>query len=52
METLIDVKHAFHLLCPDREELIKRLRKRAFCSRRRQALKIVLVLELELVLDC
>jgi hypothetical protein len=33
METLIDVQHAFHLLCPDREELIKRLRKRAFCSR-------------------
>lgn len=29
MESLIDVRHAFHLLCQDREELIQRLRKRA-----------------------
>jgi adenylate kinase len=29
MEELIDVKHAFHLSCPNREELITRLRQRA-----------------------
>jgi adenylate kinase len=31
---LIDVQHAFHLLCPDREELIQRLRKRALHDNR------------------
>jgi adenylate kinase len=34
MESLIDVRHAFHLLCQDREELIRRLRKRALHDNR------------------
>jgi adenylate kinase len=34
METLIDVQHCFHLSCPDREELILRLRKRALHDNR------------------
>ena len=34
MEDLIDVRHVFHLLCRDREELIKRLRKRALHDNR------------------
>jgi adenylate kinase len=34
MERLIDVRNAFHLLCPDREELIRRLRKRALYDNR------------------
>jgi adenylate kinase len=34
MESLIDVRHAFHLLCRDREELIQRLRKRALHDNR------------------
>ena len=34
MDTLIDVQHCFHLSCPDREELILRLRKRALHDNR------------------
>lgn len=34
MESLIDVRHVFHLLCQDREELIQRLRKRALHDNR------------------
>jgi adenylate kinase len=34
MEELIDVKHAFHLSCPNREELITRLRQRALHDNR------------------
>lgn len=34
MEGLIDVRHAFHLLCQDREELVQRLRKRALHDNR------------------
>jgi len=34
MEDLIDVKHVFHLLCPDREELVQRLRSRALHDNR------------------
>jgi adenylate kinase len=34
MESLIDVRHAFHLLCQDREELIQRLRRRALHDNR------------------
>jgi|SRR5271166_4704574 len=34
MEGLIDVRHVFHLLCQDREELIQRLRKRALHDNR------------------
>ena len=34
METLIDVQHTFHLSCPDHEELILRLRKRALHDNR------------------
>jgi adenylate kinase len=34
MESLIDVRHGFHLLCQDREELIRRLRKRALHNNR------------------
>jgi adenylate kinase len=34
METLIDMEHSFHLSCPDREELILRLRKRALHDNR------------------
>jgi adenylate kinase len=34
METLIDAQHTFHLSCPDREELILRLRKRALHDNR------------------
>src|ERR1700757_3625642 len=34
MEELIDVKQVFHLSCPKREELIRRLRKRAIKDNR------------------
>jgi adenylate kinase len=34
MENLIDVKQVFHLSCPKREELIRRLRKRAIKDNR------------------
>jgi len=34
MESLIDVKQVFHLSCPDRTELIRRLRKRAIKDNR------------------
>jgi adenylate kinase len=34
MEMLIDVKQVFHLSCPKREELIRRLRKRAIKDNR------------------
>ena len=34
MEGLIDVRHVFHLLCQDREELIQRLRRRALHDNR------------------
>lgn len=34
MQEMIDVKRVFHLSCPDREELIRRLRKRALKDNR------------------
>ena len=34
MEHRIDVRHVFHLVCPDREELVVRLRKRALHDNR------------------
>ena len=34
MEQLIDVKQVFHLSCPDRDELVRRLRKRAIKDNR------------------
>ena len=34
MERLIDVKQVFHLSCPDRSELVRRLRKRAIKDNR------------------
>ena len=34
MERLIDVKQVFHLSCPDRDELVRRLRKRAIKDNR------------------
>ena len=34
METLIDVQHVFYLRCPDRVELVKRLKKRALKDNR------------------
>ena len=34
MENLIDVKQVFHLSCPKRDELVRRLRKRAIKDNR------------------
>jgi adenylate kinase len=34
MQRLIDVKQVFHLSCPDRDELVRRLRKRAIKDNR------------------
>ena len=34
METLIDVRRVFHLSCPSRDELVRRLRKRAIKDNR------------------
>jgi len=34
LQRLIDVKQVFHLSCPDRDELVRRLRKRAIKDNR------------------